>query len=210
MDTVIQQFRSAIGGFNRRDVQQYIEELTARHGKETEELKRLMNEAEQRCSEAEEARFALENEKNAMAAEESKLRSSLEESTRTLAQLRGAQNEMEVQLATAKREAEQYRAMVEDLAPRAESYDQLKERVATVELDAHRKAQAIVDEAASEAERVRADAKAWLQEVLEQYQAVRSGMDGLLEQARTLGLLAEQTGPLEEQAERLRSMGGLT
>lgn len=209
METVIQQFRSAIGGFNRKDVQQYIEELTAKHGKETEELKRMMEEAEQRCAEAEEARSALESEKTAMAAEEAKLRSCLEESTRTLAQLRGSQSEMEAKLAVAKREAEQYRTMAEDLAPRAESYDQLKERVATVELDAHRKAQGIIDDASAEADRIRGDTKAWLQDVMEQYQAVRAGMDGLLEQARALGLLAEQTGPLEEQAERLRSLGGL-
>jgi hypothetical protein len=37
----------------------------------------------------------------------------------------------------------------------ARNYQELKDRVATVELDAHRKAQATVDEARAEAARIR-------------------------------------------------------
>ena len=85
MDTVIQKFRTALWGFNRRDVQQYIEQAAEAHRLELEELQERLDQEEGRGKELEAALSGAEDEKSGAAAEEAKVRASLETSTRTLA-----------------------------------------------------------------------------------------------------------------------------
>ena len=209
MDTVIQKFRTALWGFNRRDVQQYIEQAAEAHRLELEELQERLDQEEGRGKELEAALSGAEDEKSGAAAEEAKVRASLETSTRTLAKLRGELSQTESKLAVARRELERLQNQVGTLEPMAASYAQLKDRVATVELDAHRRAQDTVDEAQAEAERVRAETQQWLDGVLEQYGVLRRGMDELLAQAQALGRPADRVGELDEAARGLREQGGL-
>lgn len=206
---VIQKFRSALGGFNRRDVQQYIEQTAAAHRRELAQLQARLDEAEERAAGLESALSGAESAKSGAAAEEAKARACLEESARTLAKLRGELSQTESKLAVAKRELTRLQTQVGELEPMAESYAQLKDRVATVELDAHRKAQDTVSEAQAAAERVREETRAWLEEVLGQYGKLRQGMDGLLEQVQRLSRGSEYLGALDEAARQLREQGGL-
>lgn len=210
MDTVIQKFRTSLGGFNRQDVQQYIEQTAAAHRRELDQLQQQLDRAEARNGELEAALSGAESEKSGAAAEEAKVRASLETSTRTLAKLRGELSQTESKLMVAKKELERLQAQVGTLEPMAASYAQLKDRVATVELDAHRKAQDTVSEAQAEAERIRADTQQWLDGVSEQYGQLRRGMDTLLEQAQALEKAVEQVGALDKAAAQgLREQGGL-
>ncbi len=204
MDTVIQKFRTALGGFNRRDVQEYLEQTAAAHRQELAQLQERLELAEERSAELEAALSGAESEKSGAAAEEAKVRASLETSTRTLSKLRGELSQTESKLVVAKKELERLQAQVGTLEPMAASYAKLKDRVATVELDAHRKAQDTVDEAQAEAERIRTDTQLWLDGVLEQYGKLRRGMDTLLEQAQALGRAAEQVGELDKTARALQ------
>lgn len=204
MDTVIQKFRTALGGFNRRDVQEYLEQTAAAHRQELAQLQERLEQAEGRNAELEAALSGAESEKSGAAAEEAKVRASLETSTRTLSKLRGELSQTESKLVVAKKELERLQAQVGTLEPMAASYAKLKDRVATVELDAHRKAQDTVDEAQAEAERIRTDTQLWLDGVLEQYGKLRRGMDALLEQAQALGRAAEQVGELDKTAQALQ------
>lgn len=205
---VIQKFRTALGGFNRRDVQNYIEQLTAAHRQELEELQGRLDEAERHGRELESALSTAESAKSGAAAEEAKVRASLETSTRTLAHLRGELSQTESKLAVAKKELERLQAQVGTLEPMAASYSQLKDRVATVELDAHRRAQDTVNQAQEEADRLRAETREWLDGVMAQYGRLRQGMDGLLEQVRLLSRDSESLGELDETARALREQGG--
>ena len=209
MDTVILKFRTALGGFNRQDVQQYIEQTTAAHREELARLQERLERAEAHSGELEAALSGAESEKSGAAAEEAKVRASLEASTRSLSKLRGELSQTESKLAVAKKELARLQAQVGTLEPMAASYAQLKDRVATVELDAHRRAQDTVDEAQAEAERIRTQTQQWLDGVLEQYGKLRRGMDDLLEQAQALGRAAEQVGALDEAARGLQELGGL-
>ena len=150
-----------------------------------------------------------ESAKSGAAAEEAKARACLEESTRTLARLRGELSQTESKLMVAKKELERLQGQVGTLEPMATSYVQLKDRVATVELDAHRKAQDTVSQAQAEAERIRGETRAWLEEVLAQYDQLHQGMDGLLEQAQRLSRGSKRLGELDEAAAVLRELGGL-
>ncbi len=206
---VVHKFRTALGGFNRQDVQQYIEQTAAAHRREMGELQARLDESEGKAAGLEAALSGAESAKSGAAAEEAKARACLEESTRTLAKLRGELSQTESKLAVAKQELSRLQAQVGSLEPMAESYAQLKDRVATVELDAHRKAQNTVSEAQAEADRIRAEARAWLEGVLSQYGRLRQGMDGLLEQVRLLDRDAEGLGALDDAAKQLRERGGL-
>ena len=202
MDTVIRKFRTALFGFNRKDVQQYIEQTAGAYRQELAGLQERLEQAEQRSGELETALSGAESEKSGAAAEEARVRASLEESTHTLSKLRGELSQTESKLLVARQELERLKEQMGAIKPMAEGYAQLKERVATVELDAHRKAQTTVDEAQAEAERIRTDARAWLDGVLAQYGQLRRGMDTLLAQARTME-------ELDETARGLRELGGM-
>ena len=208
MDTVIQQFRTALCGFNRRDVQQYVEQIANAHQQELAQLQERLEQAEERNGTLEAALSGAESEKSGAAAEEAKVRASLETSTRTLSKLRGELSQTESKLMVARKELERLKAQVGTLEPMAESYAQLKERVATVELDAHCKAQNTVDEAQTEAERIRADTRVWLNGVLARYDRLRQEMGTLLAQAQTLGQTAAQVEAMDETARGLRELAG--
>ncbi len=109
----------------------------------------------------------------------------------------------------AKQELSRLQTQVGKLEPMADSYVQLKDRVATVELDAHRKAQDTVSQAQAEAERIRVETRGWLEGVLTQYGTLRRGMDGLLEQVELLSRGTECLGALDDDARQLRERGGL-
>lgn len=209
MDTVIQQFRTALCGFNRKDVQLYIEQTADAHRQELAQLQEQLDQAEERSSTLEAALSGAEIEKSGAAAEEAKVRASLETSTRTLSKLRGELSQTESKLIVAKKELERLQAQVGTLEPMAASYAQLKDRVATVELDAHRKAQDTVSQAQAEAERIRTETRSWLEGVLAQYGTLRQGMDGLLEQVKLLSRGSERLGALDDAARALRERGGL-
>ena len=110
MDTVIQQFRTALCGFNRKDVQLYIEQTADAHRQELAQLQEQLDQAEERSSTLEAALSGAEIEKSGAAAEEAKVRASLETSTRTLSKLRGELSQTESKLIVAKKELERLQA----------------------------------------------------------------------------------------------------
>ena len=201
MDTVIRKFRTALFGFNRKDVQQYMEQTAGAYRQELARVQEQLDRAEERGGELEAALSGAESEKSGAAAEEARVRASLEESTHALSKLRGELSQTESMLTVARRELERLKEQVGAMKPMADNYAQLKERVATVELDAHRKAQVTVDEAQTEAERIRADTRAWLDRILDRYSKFRREMDTLLAQAQAME-------DLDKAAQGLRELAG--
>ena len=206
MDPVIQKFRGAVGGFNRRDVLQYIEQMSNNHRKEMVELQKELTRCEGARRHLQETLSGLEAEKGSVAAEEARVRASLEESTATLTRLRGELAQTEEKLYASRSELERLQGLVSELAPMAKSYEELKDRVAIVELDAHRKAQATIDEANAQAEEIRAAARQWVEDVLARYEGMRAAVDGLMESARAVTAMEEQLQQASEQAAALKEM----
>lgn len=206
---VIQQFRGAVGGFNRQDVQSYIEQMTAAHRQELAELQKRLEAAEDRGIGLEEALSAAREEVRAARAERDKASAARDASEKMVSRLRGELSQADAKLSVSKKEMERLQARVGALEPLAEGYRELKDRVASVELDAHRRAQDEVNEARSEAERVRADTRKWLGRVMEEYSQLREKVDELMRQILTLETVPERLAPLDETAKRLQSQGGL-
>lgn len=204
MEPVTQRFRGALAGFNRRDVTRYIEQSAAAHSRQVAGLEERLDQAERERDNALRELDGLRSERGDLAAEEARVRASLEESTRTLAKLRGELTQTETKLGVAKAELERLQAKVAQLAPMAERYEQLKDRVATVELDAHRKAQATLDEAQGQADALRAEARQWLGRTLEEYDGLRGAMDDLFRKASAVSQWEETVRQADELARALR------
>ena len=204
MEPVTQRFRGALAGFNRRDVTRYIEQSAAAHSRQVAGLEERLDQAERERDNALRELDGLRSERGDLAAEEARVRSSLEESTRTLAKLRGELTQTETKLGVARAELERLQAKVAQLAPMAERYEQLKDRVATVELDAHRKAQATLDEEQGQADALRAEARQWLGRTLEEYDGLRAAMDDLFRKASAVSQWEETVRQADELARALR------
>lgn len=202
---VIQQFRTAVRGFNRQDVQDYIEQLAAVHRQELAELQKRLEKADRRIEELEETVTGID----AMADESSKTRAALDASNQMVSRMRGEVSQAEAKLAVAKKEMERLQAQIDALEPMATSYQEIKDRAANVELDAHQKAQAAVSEAKAEAEHIRMETRKWLNCVMAEYSQLRAGLDGVLEQLQALTDVPKRVEELDETAKQLREQGGL-
>ena len=159
---VIQQFRTAVRGFNRQDVQDYIEQLAAVHRQETAELRKQLEKSDRRIQELEETASNID----AMAAELAQTRSALESADQMVSRLRGELSQADAKLSVAKKEMERLQTQIAALEPLAAGYQEIRDRAANVELDAHQKAQAAVNEAKTEVERIRGDTRRWLSQVM--------------------------------------------
>ena len=202
---VIQQFLTAVRGFNRQDVQDYIEQLAAVHRQETAELRKQLEKSDRRIQELEETASNID----AMAAELAQTRSALESADQMVSRLRGELSQADAKLSVAKKEMERLQTQIAALEPLAAGYQEIRDRAANVELDAHQKAQAAVNEAKTEVERIRGDTRRWLSQVMEEYSTLRYGLDGVLGQLQTLAKEPEKVAELDKTAEKLRLQGGL-
>ena len=181
MEQVVRKFRTSLGGFNRRDVMSYIEEMYAAHSKQVDALEAELAETRNHRESLEGELAGLKDEKGSVAAEEAKVRASL------------ARLQEQVAL----------------LEPTAQKYEELKDRVATVELDAHRKAQATVDEAQAQVEAMKEGAQQWISGILGQYDQLRQAVDELDRRLQAVGSLAAGMSGGDEGANRLRQWGGV-
>ena len=209
MGQVLHKFRTTLGGFNRRDVMNYIEGADVEHRRQVAALEEELEKLRAERDELSATLAGLQNEKGTLDAREAQVRASLEESTRTLTRVRGELSQAESKLGVAKQELSRRQAQVEQMEPLAKSYEELKDRVATVELDAHKKAQATMNAAQAEAEQIRGETRQWLTGILGQYDRLRQAVDGLDSQLKAVGMLADGMKDGSEAVQRLKEWGEL-
>ena len=207
MEPVIEKFRTAIAGFHRGDVLEYMEKLSAQHRSQLESVEEELRQSKAREKELEEKLESLRQAHGSVSAEEAKVRASLEESTRTLTRLRGELSQTETKLAAARLELGQLHGQVDEMEPMAQKYDQLKDYVATVELDAHHKAQDTIDHAQREAQKIRNETRQWLDQVLNGYYTLRSETDGLFRVLRDMREMEQQFDQADAAAQALKERG---
>lgn len=153
------QFRNAVfGGFNRQDVLDYLETLARENAQKRQELEQSIGRAEGERDELCAQKQALEEQKRALEGEKEELLRSVQRSQSELAALRTQLGEREQTarqtqqaLEESRREAEALREQVARLEPDAAAYAAVKDRSAGVELEAHRRAQGVLDQANSQA-----------------------------------------------------------
>lgn len=174
MTPEIHKFRSAmIGGFNRRDVMEYIEKAAQEQRAKLEAMTRELEQARQERAALTAELEGLRTQSGSWADREEQSRVSLEESARAMELLREDLRLAQERLAGADEELAGLRERVGQLEPLARQYEALKDHIATVELNAHRKAQSTVEETRAWAEGVRRDAAQWVAELSGSYETLR-------------------------------------
>ena len=180
------QFRTAtFGGFQKQDVLSYIESSNQTHMEKLAQLQRERDE------------LAAEKEKLAAQAGQAK------EQAETLAKEKEA---LTAQLAQVRGEAEQTAAQLTDANARlaqaerdAAAYQQVKDRTAGIELEAHCRAQEVQQEAEEKVRRAHTEVTQWLHKVQAGYDLLRSDMDGAI--SRT----GQELDKLHQMLEQLSS-----
>ena len=157
-------FRStAFGGFNRQDVMDYLERSVKEHNQALEQVNVQLTAAR---NEADELRAQL-------AQTQEEVRRSKDELERITAE----------QLDELRTQNEQLRRQAEEARADAAAYAAIKERTASIELEAHRRAQTIVDEAQAQAGQVRRELGQWLERVERDYYDLRAQVGTTVTQA---------------------------
>lgn len=177
MSATENQFRgAALGGFNRQDVLTYVENTIAEHGRQMEKIKQELNQAEETCREQAAALGEAEARDTQYAEENQRLSTELDAAKHNLAETSAA-------LAAAELELSALREKVKKLEPGAEAYARIKDRTASIEMEAYLHAQTVLDEAAAHAQECRSKMEDWLRNVQEKYDRLRTDVDATVSHA---------------------------
>lgn len=192
----------AFGGFHKQDVLDYITSASKEHQDQAAGLKQ----------EAESARQAREELAQKAESAEAALKKSTAECERlsaTLTERTIALERAERELAALKAEHEKAAARLAELEGKlpgleedAAAYAALKDRTATIELEAHRKAQETVEQAQARAAKTRSEIESWLRRVQNGYQRLRTDVSATV--AHLAGELEQGKKALEEIAPAFR------
>ena len=203
MSNTANRFRTAaLGGFHKQDVLDYITTTNKEHLEQAAELTKQAQQARQEREELAEKLTAAEEARDKSAAECERLGAAL-------AQRSAALERAEKELAALKAEREKTGARLAELEEKlpglesgAAAYAVLKERLATIELEAHRKAQETVEQAEIDAAALRGDVEGWLNRVQSGYQRLRADISATV--AHLAGELERGRAALEEVGSSFR------
>ena len=198
-------FRSAaIGGFNKQDVLDFLEEQAKQSAQAQQALQDQLAESERQEGalrrESGELRRQLEEVRRELEAalrDRDSLRDRLGQAEQELSASRTRADGLARELEEVRRERDQAQSRTQALEPDAQAFVQLKERTAGVELDAHRRAQAIQEKAEGNAQKLRRQTEQWL---TREYDALRSQVETTISHAASelekAGLCLDQVGQL--------------
>lgn len=175
MSSAENHFRTvAFGGFHKQDVLDYITTANKENQEKNASLKLQAETAVKEKVELEEKFESAEAARKKNVAECERLSDLLAQRTTALEQA-------EKELSALKKEHEKATARLvelEEKVPKLEedaaAYAALKDHTATIELESHRKAQEIVEQAQNQAAKVRNELEGWLRRVQSSYQHLRT------------------------------------
>ena len=204
-------FRSAaFGGFNRQDVLDYLEKTAAENARKKQELQQRLEEAEEDRRKLASQESDQEERVTILNRDRESLSQQLEQVKAVLEASREREEAQSRELEELRRERDSLRRRVAELEPGAAAYTAVKERAAGVELEAHCRAQNVLNEADGQARELRRGMEQWLGRVQVEYDALRSEVESTVSHAadqlekagkcleQVTALLADQDVALEE------------
>lgn len=177
-------FRNAMfGGFNRQDVLTYLETTAKENAQQQQECQQKLEEAQEAAARQETELAALREQAGCLTEINDKLRTQQAQMEAELSASRAECDRTAQALDAARREVEKLKARVAALEPDASAYAAIKERTAGVELEAHRRAQAVLEESERQARQLRRQMEQWMQKVEREYDALRSEVESTVSHA---------------------------
>ena len=201
------QFRTAaFGGFHKQDVLNYLERSARDHADKVAVLQKDLAEAREGRASLEEAYAVIQKGLTATEEENDRLAQALTQREAELAQALTRCETLEAQLTALQVE-------VERLQEAAAAYETIKSRTASIELEAHSRAQAIEEEGRRKSRQAKEDLLRWFDELQGAYARMRSDVDTALGQTlrelekagQTMTGLSRSVTSQEETMKLLRS-----
>ena len=177
-------FRSAaFGGFNRQDVLDYFEKMAAENSKSQQELQSRLEEREGKLLQLSAQEQEREGQLSQCREELESLRRQLSEMKQALEESRAREESWRRRVEDLNRERDALKSQVTALEPDASAYRTIKNRTAGVELEAHCRAQSVLDEANAQARELRRNMEQWIGQVEREYSALRSQVEATVSHA---------------------------
>lgn len=172
----------AFGGFHKQDVLNYITSTSKDYQDQSVDLKKQAESATKERNELAAKYETAEAARKKYAADCERYSATLTERTDALTRAELLLAELKTELESKSARLAELEARLPQLEADAEAYAVLKDHTATIELEAHRKAQEIVDQAQSQSAKIRNDLDGWLRRVQNTYQHLRTDMTAAVHQ----------------------------
>lgn len=177
-------FRTAVvGGFNRQDVLNYIEQSSRAAAERSAALQKEAEAARRDLAAARAEGDKAREREAALALEAERLNKALAEKTAALAEAQAALSRERVELDSLREELGALKEKTAEMVQGATAYAELKDRTATIELEAHQRARAIEKAAEERAKKLRVAAEQILYKVQAGYGRLRSDVDATIAHA---------------------------
>ena len=178
---------AAFGGFNRQDVLTYLENTAREAAQQREALEQQLEQQRQAAESAlrqiEEQSHQLQQANQRLQEEKDALSGQLEQTNVALSTSRTERSQLSDRLAQLENSLAQAQTRIAALEPDAEAYAALKERTAGVELEAHRRAQTVQEQAEEQARQLRRQMERWMQRVEQEYDVLRTQVESTVSHA---------------------------
>ena len=193
-------FRTAVvGGFNRQDVLDYIEAATRENREKAATLQKELQALRAERETLRQEKAALEQQAEALRKETDKLRKTGTDRGAELGQVQAELVREREQREALQRELDGYKAQCARWEDGAKAYDDLKDRTATIELEARQRARAIESAAEEKARKLRTEAEQILYKVQAGYGRLRGDVDATITHA------SGELGRVDKALEQVRS-----
>lgn len=175
------QFRTAtFGGFQKQDVLSYIESSNQAHVEKLAQLQRERDELAAGKEELEAQAKQVRDQVQALTREKEELTVQLAQARKEAEDLRRAAEAQKAQLEQSAAQLADANARLAQAEPAAAAYEQVKDRTAGIELEAHCRAQEVQQAAEEKVQRAHTEVEQWLHKVKAGYDLLRSDMDGAI------------------------------
>lgn len=162
------QFRTAaFGGFQKQDVMDYLERSAKEHAQKVAAIQKELAEEKVAKTGEEERSAALEERISALEAENQRLAADLADREDKLGRALTERDELRTL-------SDQLQDQLDKVTPAATAYEAVKDRTASIELEAHGRAQAIEQEGRAKALKYQEQVKEWFNKTREAYDRLRS------------------------------------
>lgn len=190
-----QEFRfrtAAFGGFLKQDVMDYLEKSAREHKEKLSALQQELSETRSAWAGEKAQGAALEQRTTALEEENRRLAADLADREDRLNQAMAERDEL-------KRLSQSLQEKVDRLEPEAAAYAAVKDRTATIELEAHGRAQVIEREGRAKAAKCQEQVKEWFAQTRAAYDRLRGDLEALLNHtAQTLSQAGQGLEGIEE------------
>lgn len=172
----------AFGGFHKQDVLNYITSASKDYQDQSVDLKKQAEVALKERDELAAKYETAETARKKYAADCERYSTTLTERTDALTRAERLLAELKASLEETSARLAQLEERLPQLEADAEAYAALKDHTATIELEAHRKAQETVDQAQAQSAKIRNELDGWLRRVQSTYQHLRTDMAAAVNQ----------------------------